>query len=98
MPRRRGLQAEILASLALVMVTATTLLAALLSWVGAGMAFGGKVKLALLVGLISVAMTHFGDAVWWTFPWGWKIVQSVYEIVCFLIMGVILAKMLPARG
>ena len=79
-------------------VIVATLLAALLSWVGAGMAFGGKVKLALLVGLISVVMTHFGDAVWWMFPWGWKIVQSIYEIVCFLIMGVILAKMLPAKA
>jgi hypothetical protein len=74
------------------------LVAALFSWVGAGMGFGGKVRLALLVGVISIVQTQFGDAIWWMFPWGWKLVTSLYEIVCFLIMGVVLAKMLPARA
>ncbi|MCB1019949.1 MAG: DUF1761 family protein [Acidobacteria bacterium] len=78
-------------------VVVAALLAALLGWVGAGLGFGGKVRLALLVGVISVAMTQFGDAIWWMLPWGWKLVTSFYEIVCFLIMGLVLGKMLPAR-
>ena len=76
-------------------IAVAALVAALLGWAGAGLAFAGKVKLALLAGLISVVQTQFGDAVWWMAPWGWKLVTSFYEIVCFLIMGVILAKMLP---
>jgi len=79
-------------------ILAAALVAALLTWAGAGMSFGGKVKLALLAGLISVVMTQLGDAIWWMHPWGWKLVTSLYEIVCFLIMGVILAKMLPAKA
>ncbi len=73
------------------------LVAVLLSWAGAGFSFGCKLNLALLAGVISVVQTQFGDAVWWTFPWSWKLVTSFYEIVCFLILGVILAKMLPAN-
>ena len=78
-------------------IAVAALVAALLGWAGAGMVFAGKVKLALLVGAISVVMTQFGDAVWWMAPWSWKLTTSFYEIVCFLIMGVVLAKMLPAR-
>lgn len=78
-------------------VVVAALLAALFGWVGAGLAFGGKVKLALLAGLISVVMTQFGDAIWWLFPWDWKLVTSFYEIVCFLIMGAVLAKLLPEQ-
>ena len=79
-------------------VLVAALVAALLSWAGAGMAFAGRVKLVLLAGVISVAMTQFGDAIWWMFPMGWKIVTSFYELVSFLIMGLILAKMLPAKA
>ncbi len=74
------------------------LVAALLSWAGAGMAFAGKVKLALLAGAISVVMTHFGDAIWWMSPWRWKLVTAFYELMCFLIMGLVLGKMPPRRA
>jgi hypothetical protein len=79
-------------------IVVAAMVAALLSWAGAGLGFGGKVKLALLAGAISVVMTQFGDAIWWMFSWDWKLITSFYEIVCFLIMGLILAKMLPARS
>lgn len=77
-------------------VVVAALVAALLSWAGAGLAFAGKVKLALLAGLVSTVQSQIGEAVWWMFPWSWKLVQSFYEIGCFLIMGVILAKLLPS--
>lgn len=71
------------------------LLAWLLSWVGAGMAFGEKVRLAVFAGVLIAVAAHLGDAVWWVHPWGWELVRSLYMVVGFAIAGAILAKMLP---
>jgi hypothetical protein len=80
------------------MILVTALVAALLSCIGGALSFGRKVQLTVLVGVISAVQSQFGDAIWWMYPWDWKLIVSIYEIGAFFIMGVILAKMLPARA
>jgi len=45
-----------------------------------------------LVGLTAVVMIDCGDAVWWNTPWGWKIYQIFYDLVAWVIAGLVLAK------
>ena len=80
------------------MILVAALVAALLSCIGGALTFGRKVQLTLLVGVISAAQSQFADAIWWMYPWDWKLILCLYELGAFFIMGVILAKMLPARA
>lgn len=37
-------------------------------------------------------MIDFGDAVWWKIPWDWKIYQIFYDLVAWVIAGLVLGK------
>ena len=51
-----------------------------------------RVAFVALVGLTAVVMIDFGDAVWWQTPWGWKIYQILYDLVAWVIAGLVLGK------
>ena len=54
--------------------------------------YAERVGFVALVGVTAVVMIDFGDAVWWKIPWGWKIYQIFYDLVAWVIAGLVLAK------
>jgi hypothetical protein len=54
--------------------------------------YSERVMFAALIGLTAVVMINLGDAVWWRYPWAWKMSQSLYGLVSFTIAGAILGK------
>ncbi len=51
-----------------------------------------RVGFVALVGVTAVVMIDCGDAVWWKIPWGWKMYQIFYDLVAWVIAGLVLAK------
>ncbi len=51
-----------------------------------------RVGFVALAGVTAVVMIDFGDAVWWKIPWGWKLYQSFYDLVAWVIAGLVLGK------
>ena len=49
-------------------------------------------KFLSLAGLASAVMIHFGDAVWWSISWEWKLHQALYDACVWVIAGLVLAK------
>lgn len=54
--------------------------------------YSERVMFAALIGLTAVVMINFGEAVWWRYPWAWKMSQGLYGLVSFTIAGAVLAK------
>ncbi len=54
--------------------------------------YADRVGFVALLGLTAVVMIDCGDAVWWNTPWGWKVYQIFYDLVAWVIAGLVLAK------
>lgn len=59
--------------------------------------YGERVMFAALLGLTAVVMVNLGDAVWWRYPWAWKLSQALYGLVSFTIAGAVLAKFIKPQ-
>jgi hypothetical protein len=54
--------------------------------------YNDRVLFAALLGLTAVVMINLGDAVWWRYPWSWKLSQALYGFISFCIAGAVLGK------
>lgn len=62
-------------------------------------AYKDRVLFAAMFGIAAVVMVDFGDAVWWSFDWGWQMSKALYGVVACLIAGLVLGKLIkPAEA
>ena len=57
--------------------------------------YGSRVGFIAAVGVVAVVLVHGGDAVWWSTPLDWKLVQAAYDIVVVAVYGLVLARFIP---
>jgi hypothetical protein len=48
------------------------------------------VQIVTLVGLTAVFLIDFGTSVWWEISWSWQCYQALYDLLFFVIAGLIL--------
>ncbi len=60
--------------------------------------YADRMKLVALVGLTSVLLIDFGQAVWWGIDWPWKLYQAFYNFSVWIVCGLILAKFIESPG
>jgi hypothetical protein len=54
-------------------------------------AYGRRVGLCVMIGLMGTVAIIVGDVVWWQIDAGWKGWQAFYTVASFLVMGLVLA-------
>ncbi len=45
----------------------------------------------------AVVMINLSDAVWWRYPWVWKMSQALYGLASFVIAGAVLGKFIQPQ-
>lgn len=53
--------------------------------------YGKRVGFVALVGIVSTVFSSIGGTVWWPIPLDWALIMSTYEIIFWVIAGLILA-------
>jgi len=71
----------------------TTLVLALLLANSRGMS--AHLKMGALAGIAAVLVTDLADVIWWNMSLDWKIHQSVYHFLMFLIGAAVLSPFMP---
>lgn len=67
------------------------LIAVLLRHVAPAMhSYWHSVQFVTLMGLTAVILLDFGMAVWWEISWSWQCYQALYDLLFFIIAGMIL--------
>jgi len=57
------------------------------------------VKAAAAIGVIGAVLIDFSDPIWWHHPWPWQIVCATYDILVFVVAGLVLGAFLkPAAS
>ncbi len=60
--------------------------------------YSDRVKFVALAGFIAAFFIDGGEVAWWLMPLDWKLYQAVYNILFWLIAGLILAKFVQPAG
>ena len=55
-----------------------------------------RVKFCAGIGLL-VAVCDLGASIWWHHAWGWTLALSVYDLVMYVIAGLVLAKFVTPK-
>lgn len=76
------------------------LAALLLLWAWPALeSYGARVGFVVLAGAAGSVFTRGADAIWWMLPWKYAGVMIVYEVLAWLVAGLVLAALLkPNRG
>ena len=81
------------------MLVTTILLAALLMYVTPAANYLERLKVIATVGFIAAVFAHFGQPIWWHYPWPYALVGAIYDLGAYVISGAVLAYFVtPARG
>ena len=56
-----------------------------------------RVKFCAALGVL-VAIGDLGQAIWWRHAWGWTIAQAFYDLVLYIIAGLVLAKFVTPQA
>lgn len=57
-----------------------------------------RVGFTVLVGLVGTWFTNGGAAVWWQQPWMWHLTTMFYDVIAWLVAGLVLAKFFTPRA
>ena len=70
---------------------AVAAVALLLSWVVSALpSYGSRFAFVFVMGAVMTIFIEIGDVVWWYLPFGWEMVQLIYGLTAWAVVGLIL--------
>ncbi len=54
--------------------------------------YGCRVMFSLVVGVLIAFFSHGCSAIWWQQSWSWHLMMMLYDVVAWLLAGLVLAK------
>ncbi|HEY2290257.1 MAG TPA: hypothetical protein VGM86_06085 [Thermoanaerobaculia bacterium] len=54
--------------------------------------YGSRVTFVLLAGLAGAFFAHLGNPIWFHQPWSYHIFKTVYDVTCWALAGLVLAR------
>ncbi len=56
------------------------------------------VKAAAVIGVLAAGLINFSDPIWWHHPWPWHLVCAAYNVLEFIVAGLVLGIFLKPAG
>lgn len=56
--------------------------------------YAARVTVVASIGLIVAVGANLGDPVWWNQPWGWNVLQAVYDLTLWTAGGFVIAAVI----
>lgn len=75
------------------------LIGLLLMWVSPSLkGYGAKVKFVTAAGVIMALFVDIGAVIWWRMPLSFQLADGFYNVVAWLLAGLVLARFVPDRA
>jgi hypothetical protein len=60
--------------------------------------YGSRVAFVVFAGLVMALFVNFGAVIWWSMPLAFQLAEGLYNVVAWLLAGLVLARFIPAAN